>query len=400
MPRPPARATPVPRSAPTRPPRVALMIDTIGDYGREAVAGVARYVRGHQRWDFYCDPQRTSLVLDDLLTWNPDGLITSRLDPDQTTRLREQCTPNVVVLSADTRFDGFPVIRSDDAKIGELVAEYFLERGYSRFAYCGFRETLFSAARGEAFRQVVEAAGYDVHEYESAVRFDAVDAWDRSKQRLVAWLKSLPLPIAVFACNDVRGRHVSLACDEAGLAIPTDVALIGCDNDQLECDFSKPPLSSVDPGAADIGYAAAELLDRMLQGEAPRPGVFNLPPQGVVMRASSDIVAFEDPDLEAAVRFIKSNFHRPIQVGDVVDATNLSRRSLERRIQGALKGSVHRQILVTRLRHAQSMLKATTLSVAQIAEKCGFRYAHRFSGQFKREFGVSPSAYRDQHATS
>lgn len=69
--------------------------------------------------------------------------------------------------------------------------------------------------------------------------------WQNEQIILVDWLKSLPKPIGLMTCNDDRGQYVLEACQIAGLRVPDDVAIIGVDNDELICDLTVPPLSSI-----------------------------------------------------------------------------------------------------------------------------------------------------------
>ena len=73
-----------------------------------------------------------------------------------------------------------------------------------------------------------------------------------------------------MACYDVRARHVLAACRSLGILVPEDVAVIGVDNDELICELTSPPLSSIEQGARTIGYQAAALLDRLMAGRKAR----------------------------------------------------------------------------------------------------------------------------------
>ncbi len=66
-----------------------------------------------------------------------------------------------------------------------------------------------------------------------------------------------------MACNDDLGRQVTEACKTVDLRVPEEVAVIGVDNDDLVCELSDPPLSSIALNTERGGYEAAELLDRL-----------------------------------------------------------------------------------------------------------------------------------------
>ena len=43
--------------------------------------------------------------------------------------------------------------------------------------------------------------------------------------------------------------------------------MLGVDNDELMCELAVPTLSSIEQGAASLGYQAAALLDRLMCGK-------------------------------------------------------------------------------------------------------------------------------------
>jgi LacI family transcriptional regulator len=104
---------------------------------------------------------------------------------------------------------------------------------------------------------------------------------------LARWLASLPKPVAIMACNDIRGQQVMNACRRLELLVPEEVAVIGVDNDEIFCELSEPPLTSVALDTSRIGYEAAALLERMMAGEKPPSHPVLIPPLGVVVRRSS-----------------------------------------------------------------------------------------------------------------
>ena len=85
---------------------------------------------------------------------------------------------------------------------------------------------------------------------------------------MARWLKRLPKPIAIMTCHDDRGLQVLDACHRVGLTVPDQVAILGIDNDPFLCNLSNPPLSSIDVNPERIGYEAAAVLDRLMQGAA------------------------------------------------------------------------------------------------------------------------------------
>jgi LacI family transcriptional regulator len=167
-------------------------------------------------------------------------------------------------------------------------------------------------------------------------------------------------------------------------------------NDEFFCELARPALSSVAVPTHEIGCAAAAILDRLLAGEPPpsQPVLFS--PLGVVVRASSEFQAPRDPELAAAVRFIRQADCASVQVEDVLRAVPISRRSLERRFRQVLERGIHEEIQRVRVRRAALLLASTDLSVSAIAEQSGFSNHTHLGVVFRRENGTTPSAYRRQ----
>src|SRR5438093_7737802 len=117
------------------------------------------------------------------------------------------------------------------------------------------------------------------------------------------WLKDLPKPVGLMACNDIRGQQVLNACRASGVAVPDDVRVIGVDNDEVLCELADPPLSSVAPNTERIGYEAASLLDQMMRGRKPPSQPVFIAPVGIVTRRSTEVLAIEDRHIAAAARF-------------------------------------------------------------------------------------------------
>jgi LacI family transcriptional regulator len=198
-----------------------------------------------------------------------------------------------------------------------------------------------------------------------------------------------------MACNDDRGQYVLEACQIAGLRVPDDVAVIGVDNDDLICDLTVPPLSSIALNHEKAGYQAAQLLDEMMAGKkVDSKTIIPLESSHIVIRQSTDVLAIEDHELAEAVRFIRGHSREAIQVSDVVESVAVSRRVLERRFREVLKRSVHDEIARARVEHACRMLVETNLSVSQIAQHLGYPSDKHIARHFRKEKGMTPRQYR------
>ena len=110
----------------------------------------------------------------------------------------------------------------------------------------------------------------------------------------------------------MRAYHLAEACRSQGLQIPEDVAILGADDDELVCNFSDPPLSSIDQNAYGIGYAAAETLQSMLQNPGVVPPPVLIDPVRLIERESTRIYTVSPPWLSDALIFIRRNISNNI----------------------------------------------------------------------------------------
>jgi len=209
-----------------------------------------------------------------------------------------------------------------------------------------------------------------------------------------AWLKALPKPVAIMACNDIRGRQVLEASLAQGLNVPDDAAVVGVDDDPLVCNLSNPPLSSVALNLEQAGFRAAEHLDCLMAGRTTQSRQILVEPLWVVRRRSTDVMATEDRHVAAALRFIRDHARQPIGVQDVAEHAGTSRRSLEIRFRRVTGRSVRGEIERSRLTHAKQLLLDTNLPVEKIAQLVGFGSLPYFSNVFRDRAGLTPAEFR------
>jgi LacI family transcriptional regulator len=176
--------------------------------------------------------------------------------------------------------------------------------------------------------------------------------------------------------------------------VPEEVAVVGVDNDEVLCELSDPPLTSVVPDAAGIGYAAAVLLDGLMAGQTPPANPILVAPLGIITRGSSDVLALEDRQLVAGLRFLRGNAFRRIDMSEVAKAAGLSRRALERRFRLEIGRSPKAEVIRLRIERAKELLHETDWPLAEIAEKTGFTHGEYLHAVFTRKTGMTPGVFR------
>ncbi len=372
---------------------VALLIETSRSHGRAMVRGVRRYVAEHGPWSLYLELRSLDSPLPAWLRhWKGDGILTRTANPQMARIIRSAGVP-AVELRATKLGHGLPFVGIDNSSLGRLVADHLIDGGFRRFAVYSVASERYFEERRENFIARVEEAGHSWTEFAAPASERPAD-WERNQARLVSWVRSLQKPVGIFACTDQLGFWLLDACRRADVAVPEQVAVVGVENDETLCLSASPPLSSVEFDSQRLGYAAARVLDSLMNGEAAPDVPVLLPPAGLVVRQSSDIVAIDDPQLAAAVRFIREHATRGATTVDVLRRVPVSRRVLDRQMHAVLGRSIADEIARVRFAKVKDLLAETDLPLAAIAERSGFAYPQSMAEAFKRRFGLTPGEFR------
>lgn len=101
---------------------------------------------------------------------------------------------------------------------------------------------------------------------------------------------------------------------------------------------------------------------------------------------------------QRAMEFINMNFSYAITVQDIAHYVGLERSQLFRVMKKATGMSPQACLLEYRLERARQLLQTSELTVTEVLYSCGFGDPCHFSRQFRRRYGLSPSAYRGNRA--
>lgn len=377
-------------------PRVLLIFDFEWDDAQGILDGIARFARGS--WDVQIDSRAHAVVDPSWIsnsTW--EGVITRHLSTMLVSACAARRIPLVDLNDSPVR-KGVPKVRPNNIAVGHMGAEHLLERGFRHFGFCGLKES-WSAERCAGFVEAVRLAGRECHVLESEYRFTD-STWERDQQREIGeWLKTLPpQPVAVMACNDLRALQVVSACNRESLRVPSEVAVLGANDDHIRCSFGNPPLSSVATDRALAGYRAAEILDRMMSCEtAALEGEVLIDPLSVVTRQSTDALAVSDPRTAAAIKYIKEHACDGICASDVAKHVRMPRHALERRYLQTVGRSPHVEIRLTQIARAKQLLIESDLPLKLIAQAVGLTHTEYLSVLFRRFTGGTPGKFRRKH---
>lgn len=387
------------RSAKQEPPHVALLVETSFGSGRDILTGIARYLRDHQPWLLFHEAHSIDQELPRWLQrWKGHGIIARILTPNMAAALRRTRIPVVDVLGV-LQTPGFPLVHVNDKSIGTMGAEHLIVRGFRHFAFFGQEERNWSSAREQAFIRRVRQQGFGTAVRRVGPLRSDDKSWEAQQDELAAWLAGLPKPMGLMVCSDQLASQVLEACRRASIRVPDDVAVIGVDNDQPLCEICNPPLSSICPNHALVGYEAARLLDRLMRGVRRVPARTLLPPKEVITRQSTDILAVQDEVVARALHVIRERACTGIRVDEIATVVGASRSVLQRRFRLALGRSINQELVSQRISDAQRLLVDTDLPIATIAERCGFLHQEYMGVVFKTQTRHTPAQFRRQTRT-
>lgn len=388
----PMISSPEPHSQ--QPLRVALLVETTLESGRDILRGVARYVRERGPWSLLHAPGGFELLSGaSLHKWKGDGIIARVTSSATAKALKRTKIPVVDVLGIvpDTQF---PLVHVDDAAIAKEAVTHFIERGFRHFAFMGLIGEHWSERRRDAFLLQTRALGAIAAVHETT-RDELIRVpWDRRQSHLASWLAALPKPTGLMVCSDQCGVDLLEACQRIQIDVPNEIAVVGVDNDAPLCEICSPPLSSISPNHQMVGYTAARLLHQLILGEKPPQSPQFIAPSRLIVRHSSDILAVEDKAVAAALKIIQAEAGGTLSVDKIARHAGVSRSVLQRRFHHALGRTIHDQIIGIRLKMAIELIGSTSLPLVEIAERCGFVHQEYMGVVFRQRLNRTPSTYR------
>lgn len=371
--------------------KIVLLIETSREFGRQLLIGIARYSSNNGLWSFYKEQTGLKSSIPRLRSWKPDGIIMR--NSMITKELLAMKVPTIIALHDSTVPPNMPVIKTDSFSISKMASEHLISKGYKNFAFCGFDNYEWSNQRKIFFSQFIEESGSKAFLYHSKKKNKTHD-WKIEQLQVINWIKSLPKPVGIMACNDDRGQHILEVCKLIGLKVPDDVAVIGVDNDPMICTIGNPPLTSVALNIELAGYETAKLLDRLMSGEKMKGQQIIVSPTFVVQRQSTDNLAIDDADIVNAVRFIKENAAKKINVDQIVNSTSVGRRVLERKFKKYIHKSICSELRHVRIEMISKMLIETDLPISEIVSQFSFSDMEHISRYFRKEKGMGLTQFR------
>lgn len=378
--------------------RVAIAIELEQPFAHhtQVFAGTQQYADEHD-WECVIDEfpaykshQRPAIFRD------YDGVV-ARADRRMADRLQRKGIP-LVNTWFSTPVKHVPGVYLDLAEVGRLGVRHLVDRGFRQIVAFGSTATLDARVLAEALGVAAAEAGATVQFFDHpGVDIGNPELWLQQERATCRSLENVEPPVGIFCVSSSAVRYVANLCLGLGWSVPGDAALLCVMGTPGHIDLPRPALSSIDMKWDHVGYEAAALLDRLMDGQPPPKQPILVPPAGVVARESTDYFAVEDDVVVAALKFISSHLGQRLTVEGIAAKLSISPRSLQSHFDAALQRSVSGEIRRLRLEAAKRMLADKNQQIGKIAEHVGFRSATRMNEVFQRELGLSPRAYRTKN---
>lgn len=376
-------------SGKSNPPQRILVSIYIGvSSAREVFSGIAARINASQPWvfDYEFDHAKAFAMLKE----NPGryaGMIAEAPESDREfAQLAALGVPIVFtknIIEGKASAERISSVRPDDAEIGREAFRQLSRLG--KFGTWVFTPDShgrrYSRLRGKGFAGAV------------AKRFPGTNVVTLGEDALER-LRPLPRPLAIFAVNDNNALNVLGLCHIAGIKVPGQAMVLGCDNDPMVCLNSNPTLSSIHPNHFVLGERAVDELARLMKGGVGRTLTVKIPIQGVAIRESTRYLPPAEHLVREAEKFIVRNSMRALSVSSVAAHLKVSRPLLDLRFRQLKGESVGHCIAKARVAEVMRRLKTSRSTATQIAEDCGFGTVALLSRFFKRMTGKTIAEWK------
>ena len=275
-------------------------------------------------------------------------------------------------------------ISSDDKRIAEVAARELLKFDFGDYAFVpALCDYPWSVARGKEFVRLMRMNRCAVHVFDGGDTENfQMSEW---RGRLRQWLVALPKPCGLFAANDFIGKNVLDLCRQAKIGVPSEIAVVGVDDDPQICENTVPTLTSVRQDYENGGYAACAMLDRLMSRPKTKPQKLLYGIACVTRRASSCVCG--DRRVQKAIEFIRRHAFERIGLDDVAREMGCSRRLATQLFRQSQRQSILDSIHDERLKRVKMLLANPRQDMKSLPDFCGYKSLVDLRRVFKARTG-------------
>jgi LacI family transcriptional regulator len=374
---------------------VGILIETEDSWGRRITAGIVKAVREHYPWRLSVSPYDDYWQLRLPENWPGQGIICAIRDDLTAKHVQDLKLPVVNVSTWGRHLAWASHVVTSDVHRAELAFTHLRSKGFQRFAFYAPPSLPHLQHRGKQFGSLVKAAGFEFEDY---CTFLSTHPSSDKDDSIARWLKHLMPPTAILAGNPHPAMKLSERCAELGIRIPHEIGILSCDSDDLICEISEPPISSVDLACERLAATAVAKLDELMTtGSLGIGQVEYIEPIRIIERRSTAAMAFSDPLFAQAVEYLRTHALDGISVSDILHKVPICRRSLEQQFNKLLGTSPAAEIRRLRIDAVKTLLLNESVGIVEIVRATGFGNTSQLCKTFRREVGLTPTEFRRLH---
>jgi LacI family transcriptional regulator len=231
------------------------------------------------------DPEAFRELVDELVGHRRvDGLIVINPYADERFEYIPQNFP-LVFVGASAHEKNICSVSLDDEKVAYEATRHLIELGHVNIALVtGPMEEDCSQDRAEGYRRALSEAGIA---FDESMVIEGDWSATSGQDALLSFIEQGRVPTAVFAQNDRMAMGVMSAAREAGIKVPTQLAVIGVDDMPLSSYFD-PPLTTMRQDIPLIGREATRMLLDIIQKKTTELHDLKLPAELVVRQSTCE----------------------------------------------------------------------------------------------------------------
>lgn len=371
-------------------------------YGRGLLQGISLYKRTHGNWHVRLCPYDSGFEKFNFSEYE-NACVIARPEVFRSGLFNPLEIPTIII-SPRHRWNLTPenyytcAIRADTESIVTTAFRYLKRRENYHYAYIGYADAPWACTRCETFCNLIQK---ETGKNAVSFMYNNLHKRRRLESQTISWLKNLPKPCGLLACDDLCGRQILSLCHSAGIAVPEEIALIGVDNDAILCELSSPSLSSVKLDTFRAGYESIRYLEGIME-RAPseriveKPDIIMVTATGIQPRESTEKYIYRDYKVNKALEFIRQNGTQPIRLEEIAEHVGCSSRTLQNLFRKITGKPISDVIVENRLGNLKTYLAETDLQIKQIAREMKFSSPSHLIHFFKNETGQTPEEFRKQ----
>jgi DNA-binding LacI/PurR family transcriptional regulator len=197
-----------------------------------------------------------------------DGLILSGPRSDDTDLLDLHSEGFPLVLHGQLPGTDIPCVDVDNVRGATAAVDHLVALGHRRIGMVTNAPLSYVSGRQrlKGYRQALEQAGIPFDE--GLVQYGNFDE-ESGYSAVEALLSGSQAPSALFVASDMVAMGALRALHDRGLRVPADMAVVGFD-DITAARFIIPALTTLHVPTFALGWSAAELLIRIIEGDRPQ----------------------------------------------------------------------------------------------------------------------------------